>query len=133
MSDINIGAISEALNDKTDRDMRNVDTVGGADAVIEYQAPDPANDYKWYRKYASGWVEQGGLIPLTSTGWKDNYVITLPITMANDKYNINFMNGYTDYVDHDTVVTARTTTNFTVRRYVSYQSEACWEVKGMAA
>ena len=91
------------------------------------------NGTTWYRLYDDGWVEQGGLIPLTSTGWKDNLVITLPITMMNDKYNINFMNGYTDYIDHDTVVTARTTTNFTTRRYVSYQSEACWEVKGYSA
>lgn len=91
------------------------------------------NGTAWYRIYDDGWVEQGGLIPLTSTGWKDNYVITLPITMMNNQYNINFMNGYTDYIDHDTVVTARTTTNFTIRRYVSYQSEACWEVKGYSA
>lgn len=90
-------------------------------------------DNTWYRLYADGWVEQGGLIPLTTTGWKDNHVITLPIIMINNKYNVNFMNGYTDYVDHNTVVTTRTTTDFTIRRYVSYQSEACWEVKGYSA
>lgn len=60
MSDINIGAITEALNDKTDRDLMNVDTGVGADAVIEYQMPTAENNYTWYRKYKSGWVEQGG-------------------------------------------------------------------------
>lgn len=60
MSEINFGAISEALNDKTDRDMRNVDTAAKADAVIDFQVPTAENNYRWYRKYASGWVEQGG-------------------------------------------------------------------------
>ena len=32
---IDTGKILEALNDKTDRDCRNVDTTSGADAVIE--------------------------------------------------------------------------------------------------
>lgn len=67
MSDINIGAISEALNDKVDRDNRNVDTGAKADAVIDYQAPTAENDYTWYRKYASGWVEQGGIKNLLQT------------------------------------------------------------------
>lgn len=29
MSDINIGQISEALNDKADRNLQNIDDVGG--------------------------------------------------------------------------------------------------------
>ena len=37
MTDINIGQITEALNDKTDRDLQNVNNTAGADAVIEYQ------------------------------------------------------------------------------------------------
>lgn len=28
--------------------------------VIEFQAPTAENNYTWYRKYADGWVEQGG-------------------------------------------------------------------------
>lgn len=56
---IELGGITESLNDKTDRDMRNVDTTSGADSVIAYQFPSAANNYTWYRKYKSGWVEQG--------------------------------------------------------------------------
>lgn len=44
MADINIGAISEALNNKTDRNMRNVDT-SVSDAVIAWQAPTAENGY----------------------------------------------------------------------------------------
>ena len=45
MSDINFGAMAEALNDKTDRDMQNVYVGGGADAVIYFQVPTEENDY----------------------------------------------------------------------------------------
>ena len=44
------GITAETLNDKVD--------VGHE--VIEFQAPTAGNNYKWYRKYADGWVEQGG-------------------------------------------------------------------------
>ena len=83
MSEINVGAISEALNDKADRDLQNVDTVGGADAVVEYQLPTADNGYKWYRKYKSGWVEQGG------KDWLENSTITFPVVMADTNYYVS--------------------------------------------
>ena len=82
MEDINIGAITEALNDKSDRDLRNIDNIAGADAVIDYQEPTADNGYTWYRKYKSGWVEQGGV----SEGL--NTVVTLPIEMADTNYTL---------------------------------------------
>lgn len=85
MPDINIGAITEALNDKEDRNLRNTDIGSGADAVIEFQTPTAENGYTWYRKYASGWVEQGGSI----TGWssRENVgSITLLVEMADTNY-----------------------------------------------
>lgn len=30
------------------------------DFVVESQLPTAENNYTWYRKYKSGWVEQGG-------------------------------------------------------------------------
>ena len=33
---------------------------GFIDTVVEFQLPTEENNYTWYRKYASGWVEQGG-------------------------------------------------------------------------
>ena len=32
-----------------------------AHKVIDFQEPTAANNYTWYRKYADGWVEQGGI------------------------------------------------------------------------
>lgn len=85
MTDINIGAITESLNNKSDRDLRNTDTSSGGDAVIEYQIPTAENNYTWYRKYASGWVEQGGYIA-SSTGTSTIVSVILPVEMADTDY-----------------------------------------------
>lgn len=87
MTDINIGQISEALNDKVDRDLMNVDTTGGADVVVEYQMPTAENNYTWYRKYKSGWVEQGGSADLANHTTVQ--IITMPVPMADTKYTIS--------------------------------------------
>ena len=70
------GAIGEVTVDTTNNTLRVHDgqTVGGtalaradavtdmsgADYVIAWQSPTAENNYTWYRKYRSGWVEQGG-------------------------------------------------------------------------
>lgn len=59
MSDINIGAISEALNNKVDLPTPSTPQ-DAVDYVVEMQKPTESNGYTWYRKYKSGWVEQGG-------------------------------------------------------------------------
>lgn len=78
MADINVGAISEALNNKADRNLLN--TTDNVDIVVESQLPTSANGYTWYRKYKSGWCEQGGT---KTVGIK---TITLPIVMKNNGY-----------------------------------------------
>lgn len=47
-----------------------------AHKVIEFQAPTADNGYTWYRKYADGWVEQGGQLTGRS--------ITFPIPFAQE-------------------------------------------------
>lgn len=56
--------------------------IANADYLVESQLPTVENNYTWYRKYKSGWVEMGG------TYDKKNEVITLPITMTSDTYGI---------------------------------------------
>ena len=130
MEDINIGAITEALNDKTDRDMRNVDTVSGGDAVIAYQVPTAGNGYTWYRKYKSGWVEQGGLC---NTGANKKVLINLPITMADGNYTIQVTMSWSETATAQNEGAADpTTTGFYVTS--SYASVAgYWQVSGVAA
>lgn len=53
-----------------------------ADYVTESQLPTAENNYTWYRKYASGWVEQGGL----STDYQNDKTILLPVEMQNTNY-----------------------------------------------
>jgi hypothetical protein len=90
MPDIDFGRISESLNEKSDRDLRNVDTTAKADAVIDYQVPTAENNYTWYRKYKSGWVEQGCLncnLPAQSANTGACATLSLPIAMASHDYH----------------------------------------------
>jgi hypothetical protein len=112
--------------------------------VIEFQAPTVANNYTWYRKYKSGWVEQGGFVaaPASATA---NVSVTLPVTMRDGNYsittNVTQSSAYSSNQDEATMnsciirggaTNRRTTTGF----YFSYMSSGfnvIWEVKGMAA
>lgn len=134
--DINIGAISEALNDKSDRDLRNVDNTAGADAVVEYQLPTAENNYTWYRKYKSGWVEQGGWLD-GSTSYKTTE-FGIPVQMANDKYTLTFA---TYNLEGAATVPAngQTTTGFMIYERVwvgswfEHNFQGWWKVEGVAA
>ncbi|MCR4917548.1 MAG: hypothetical protein K5912_01225 [Alphaproteobacteria bacterium] len=114
----------------------------GYDFVIDFQAPTQENNYTWYRKYRSGWVEQGGI----ATG-NSNYgyiTVTMPVEMADINYHAtgsilwnNISVWYSGTFGPDargvTDVAApigdRTTTTFTIQSFDSHS----WEVKGMAA
>lgn len=131
MADIDFGQLSEALNDKSDRDLRNVDTTAKADAVIDYQEPTAANNYTWYRKYKSGWVEQGG------SGVAGNITITLPIPMADDHYTAT-MPGTTTYsstagIGADAIVITKTTTTIKYGVMSAFGFTFDWQVSGIAA
>jgi hypothetical protein len=110
--------------------------------VIAFQEPTSANNWTWYRKYADGWVEQGG----RQTG-NNTYAaisIDLPITMANDQYYCNasiIWSSNTWYTDSTTPASLsgtsdvigsicdKTTTGFKIQGYSAH----FWEVKGIAA
>ena len=130
MMDIHFGQISEALNDKADRDLHNVDTTVKADAVIDYQVPTEANGYTWYRKYKSGWVEQGG-----RSGGKD-VTITMPVEMSDNHYVVlTDIVGRVGYNSLNWEISSITTTGF--KCYYDGDSsdptEFSWQVSGMAA
>lgn len=123
MADIDIAKILEALNNKEDIDQRNVDTASKADAVIDYQEPTSANGYTWYRKYASGWVEQGGKATTTS--------VSLPITMADTNYQVSMtqIGSSSAYAAEPANLS---TTGFTYWQYQNVYN-AYWQVSGMSA
>lgn len=131
MSDINIGAISEALNNKVDLPTPIV-SQDAVDYVVEKQEPTADNSYTWYRKYKSGWVEQGGTLPNTS-GLVD-YTVTLPVTMANNCYFTVPEGVWTRGDTLGNLVLSKTTTHI---QFYFFSNEAggytTWEAKGMAA
>ena len=67
------------ISGKADTDFNNTNMT---DYVVESQEPTSSNNYIWYRKYKSGWVEQGCHYVPQGTSW------TFPIPMANDKYTL---------------------------------------------
>lgn len=100
-TDINTGAITEALNNKVDL-VPNIPQ-DAVDYVIDYypkteEEKSQANG-NWYRIYKSGWIEQGGRflgtadvnqihnfeIPFTST----NYTVLMTSFDTNDSYALS--------------------------------------------
>ena len=140
-NDIFTGAQGEVTMCTDTNELRIHDgvTPGGhiIDAIVDYQLPTAENDYKWYRKYASGWVEQGGLFTNTAKVTP----ITFPVTMADTYYSAlsNLQYGSSDW--SATVTTcilsgSRTTTGLSILCYYNNAYNTgpiCWEVKGMAA
>ena len=81
------GLNAELFNGKADRDLNNVPS--NYDYVVATQEPTSANGYTWFRKYKSGWVEQGGRTTLNNGISATNKIITFPIVMKNSSYYAN--------------------------------------------
>ena len=91
---VNYRAMVQLFNSTTDEAVATVGTVvaqvgalntrtdGMIDYVVESQEPTAGNGYTWYRKYKSGWVEQGGQFTLAYNGT----TVTLPIELDNTNY-----------------------------------------------
>lgn len=92
MSDINVGQISEALNNKVDLPSLTIPQ-DAVDYVVEMQKPTASNNYTYYRKYKSGWVEQGGRFnqPASSNDTVVTITISLPVVMQDNQYT--FLSG----------------------------------------
>ena len=128
MTKVNLGVFTEIATEKADRDLRNVDLTK-TDIVIEYQEPDPNDGYKWYRLYASGWVEQGGICEreLGTSG-----TITLPIKMNDNNYTA--IAGLGNDAGNNTFSISRPeATTTTIKWYKSSTNMASyWIVSGKA-
>ena len=130
MAYINIGELTEEVNDIK------------AHVVVEFQAPTSANGYTWYRKYADGWVEQGGITNDISVAGNSgtNIDITLPIIMVDTNYNIltTRKDGGSGYAqtEENTVAMSTSVIRIVLWNNVSSAADAgkfWWQVSGMAA
>lgn len=120
--------------------------VGKGHEVIEFQEPTSANNHTWYRKYADGWVEQGGRtanFTNTAASSSGSVWVNLPITMANTNYNLvgtlcSDDNNVSGFSNRMICLHGRTTTGFTFDEWnnAASSSTSCygsWQVSGMAA
>ena len=124
--DINFGAITEALNDKADRDLNNM--TANIDYVVESYNDEDGN---WYRLYKSGWVEQGGFYGSGYTNYTTK-TISLLKPFLSTYYSISLINATTGDC-YEPTITAKTTTDFTVRNTTNLNSMGGWEAKGKGA
>lgn len=127
------GLNAELFNGKADLNLANV--LANIDFVVERQEPTAANNYTWYRKYRSGWVEQGGQKTFSSN--TDSTTQNLPIAMANTDYQVvltkGINTGFGNAV-YDPHVRTRGTTSFTYAYNTDYSGSYCfWVVYGIAA
>lgn len=134
MTDINVGAITEALNNKVDLPTPSTPQ-DAVDYVVEKQDPTSANG-TWYRKYKSGWVEQGGIVfPTTTTPTR--VPITLPVIMSSNVYSVQVTAGdNTADAGVYSYYTNRTTTGFEILYSHTAPSSTIgdsWQVSGVSA
>ena len=92
-----------------------------AHKVIEFQAPTSTNGYTWYRKYADGWVEQGGrcTVPATNGLGSSSVTVTLPVPIATPEQATLAYNGMgsTEYYSNCENQATLTATTVTIGRW----------------
>lgn len=125
---------------KANTDLSNVPD--NYDYVVESQSPTADNGYTWYRKYKSGWVEQGGITTFAQHGAnssKDN-TVSLPVEMADTQYYVSAPTFITDAGNSQTLRNFRNTRSVTTLKIGMYTTNALsnsynvqWRVSGYAA
>lgn len=110
-----------------------------ADFVVAFQRPTAENNYTWYRKYKSGWVEQGGVVDLGSDVRDLSSTVNLSVEMANNFYSISVIGSRASSGTASMCIGARsqTTTSFYAFCYGFGNADTAryiiWRVEGMGA
>lgn len=128
--DVLVGELTEAQNDKMDRDGRN--GTSAVDYVVEWKVPTNA-DPTWYRLYKSGWLEQGGII--------NTYQLTFPKPFRDTLYTITALpivhSGDGGANDMQYQNKTNSSIDIRIRWTGSYApantDERCWRAEGMSA
>lgn len=104
------------------------------DVVVESASGLTDTNYidGWYRKYASGWVEQGGKSPALSGGLK---TIVLPVPMADANYSVGLSPAETNVLSQWSF--AARPQDYKDTSFILHNGNAgdgyFWEVRGQAA
>lgn len=128
------GAVGELTMDINKNQIRLHDgsTQGGieipsantADYVVEWQGPTN-EDKRWYRKYKSGWVEQGGRT--------NNGIFLIQMRDMNYSAIVSPLDMYAGERQVGNEVIRSSTTKVTFQWGNTSSSDLSWEVKGWAA
>ena len=120
---------------KADTALSNV--LANIDYVVEFQVNAEGS---WYRKYKSGWVEQGGLVTVSGTV---GATVTLLKPFANTAYNIQLTLQTTNAVGYlantaqsVNIANSKTTTSFGVQTagIMNYEINGIsWRAEGQGA
>ena len=105
----------------------------GADYVVESQMPTAGNNYTWYRKYKSGWVEQGGR---TNANYSPGKTVTLPVTMTDTNYCAIAMNNTSTTASNATLnisCVPKTTSTILIESGHTAEVSMSWQVSGKSA
>jgi hypothetical protein len=131
-------------------DVNLTNVTGTADFVVEYKTGSgvvtkdgSTTTYPatwWYRKYRSGWVEQGGCIPKTGVSNSFWAVIEFPVALSDTSYfpcvqhtSTNDANGVNGPSTRDFSCKGLSPVGMAVRAFVSDKEGTYWKVEGMAA
>ena len=117
--------LASQMQMKAQTDLANVDP--NVDFVVETWR----SGVSWYRKYRSGWIEQGGQAYVSSA---EATIVTLFVEMATTDYTVALTNVLPDtsYFPMDTV-NNRTETTITILHNTSAVFDYSWYVCGQSA
>lgn len=105
---------------KADTNLGNIPS--NYDYVVESYKDDQGN---WYRKYKSGWLEQGGIV--TAAG-----EVTLLKPFANTAYSVQATSLYTNYTNWGFGINKTSVSSFHLNMNTGTQG-TMWEAKGQGA
>lgn len=114
--------LTSQMQSKAQKDLVNVDS--NIDFVIESWSDGAGN---WYRKYRSGWLEQGGTVTWSGSSYQ---TLTLLKDFSNEKYFVNIVvvvggstgSAYTNFVG----IANKTASGFQYKTSATESKTATW-------
>ena len=119
---------TNALSGKADTNLGNVPS--NYDYVVEFQVNA---DGSWYRKYKSGWIEQGGQTPPVAGGATTTVTLLKPYNNAVYNVVVQPVGAYSPAGEANNVIPTRTTTNFIIACGQIATQAFSWRAEGQGA
>ena len=118
---------TNALTGKANTDLSNV--LANIDYVVDSKVPTES-DPSWYRKYKSGWLEQGNQTANIPGSTPTTVALLKPYSNTNYNVIIQPVGTYTKQGEANNVIPTRTTTNFVITRGQIAAQAFSWRAEG---